>query len=362
MKAKQIEMQRREQQRSSRGQIPRAPNYPTYTPPTTTISQNTDTYAAERNRMSSKPSAPLGKGMQLGKKSKATNMFDQVRGELPPEAEEPSAPLVGAVPTSAPLAPKLAAPSRPSMTGDREPIHCSLNETISARLSRDGERESFDVKGDLQLRISDTSLTQIKLQCLYNADAATYITHPKVDKALFTSAKTIQLKESSRGFPLNQSIQVMRWRYTARQGDTDVELPLLLTAWVNEASDGQYSVTVEYELTGSDALRDVFVTIPYASAEPSVSSFDAVYEISGDSLDWNIGAIEPGNPSGSFEFEAEAQSDAAFFPMAVRFSKTRCFVDVDVSFFSCAVTELVCGFWSDTWLMIFRSRTSRSSI
>lgn len=343
MKAKQIEMQRRDQQRASRGQIPqRAPTYPSYTPPTTSVSDTTDTYAAERARMSSKSSAPLGKGMQLGKKSKATNMFDQVRGELPPEAEEPSAPLIGAVPAQAPLAPKLAAPSRPSMTGDREPIHCSLNEQISARLTRDGERQSFDVKGDLQLRISDASLTQIKLQCLYDPGAAQYNTHPKVDKSLFASAKTIQLKDTSRGFPLNQSIQVMRWRYTARPTDSDVELPLLLTAWVNESAENSYNITVEYELTGSDTLRDVVVTIPYGSAEPSVSSFDAVYEVSGDSIDWNIGAIESGNGSGSFEFEASAESDAVFFPMTVRFSKMRCFVDVDVSFllFSSKIYEI----------------------
>ena len=126
MKAKQIEMQRREQARSSRGQIPRQPTYPSYTPPTPTVSDTIDTYAAERNRSLNKPSAPLGKGMQLGRKSKTTSMFDQVRGDLPPEAEaEASAPLAGAnAPTQAPLAPKLAAPSRPSLTADREPIHC----------------------------------------------------------------------------------------------------------------------------------------------------------------------------------------------------------------------------------------------
>lgn len=332
MKAKQIEMQRREQARSSRGQIPRAPSYPTYTPATPTVTDTVDTYAAERNR--SKVTAPLGKGMQLGRKSKTTSMFDQVRGDLPPEAEaEASAPLVGAAaPAQAPLAPKLAAPSRLSLSGDREPIHCSLHETISARLTRDGEREAFDVKGDLQLRISDASLAQIKLETSIDESiGAQYNTHPKVDKALFNSSKTIQLKDTSRGFPVNQSIQVMRWRWSAKAGDNSVTLPLALTAWVNEAADGQYSITVEYELGNADALRDVVVTIPYAHAEPSVSSFDAVYEVSGDSIDWNIGAIDTENPSGSFEFEAQADSDSVFFPMQVRFSKTKCFVDVDVS-------------------------------
>lgn len=332
MKAKQIEMQRREQARSGRSQIPRQPTYPTYTPTTPTVTETVDTYAAERNRQLNRPAAPLGKGMQLGRKSKTTSMFDQVRGDLPPEAEEPSAPLVGAVPAQAPLAPKLAAPSRPSMSGDRESIHCTMAESISARLTRDGQLESFEVKGDLQLRVTDASLTQIKLQTTTDeTKGAQYSTHPKVDRPLFNSSKTIQLKDTSRGFPVNQAIGVMRWRYTARTGDSTVEIPLTLTAWVNQAGDSTYSITVEYELTGQDALRDVVVTIPYATSEPNVSSFDAVYEVSGDSIDWTIGTIDPENPNGSFEFEAEAESDGSFFPMQVRFSKTRCFVDVDVS-------------------------------
>lgn len=331
MKAKQIEMQRREQARSSRGQVPQQPRYPTYTPPTSAVSETIDTYAQERNRQLNKPTAPLGKGMQLGRKKQTASMFDQVRGDLPSEAEEISAPLAGAVPAQAPLAPKLAAPSRPSMAGDRESIHCTLAESISARLSRDGQLESFEAKGDLQLRISDASMTQIKLETTFDEmKGIQYSTHPKVDKPLFTSSKTVQLKDTSRGFPANQSIGVMRWRYTAKAADSSVEIPLTFTAWVNEASAGSYSVTVEYELTGSDDLRDVVVTIPYAQSEPQIGSFDAVYEVSGDSLDWNIGAIDSSNPNGSFEFEAEAETDSAFFPMQVRFSKTKSFADVEV--------------------------------
>lgn len=254
-------------------------------------------------------------------------MFSQVAGDVPPEEE--SAPLVGAAPTVTATAPKVA-PARTSMAGDREPIHCTLAESISAKLSREGAMESFEVKGDLQLRVTDPSLTQIKLDLsVDDSRGAQYSTHPRVDKPLFNSTKVIQLKDTSKGFPANQSIGVMRWRYTAKSGE--VELPLTLTAWVNQGADDSYSVTVEYELTGDDALRDVIVTIPYATSEPAVSSFDAVYEISGDSLDWNIGAIDPDNPNGSFEFEAQADSDSAFFPMQVRFSKTKPFVDVDVS-------------------------------
>ena len=50
-KAKQLELQRKEMSRSSRGNVPRQPSYPTYTPPPRTTNVTTyDSYEAERNK------------------------------------------------------------------------------------------------------------------------------------------------------------------------------------------------------------------------------------------------------------------------------------------------------------------------
>lgn len=55
LRAKQIEMQRREQSRATRGQMPRTPAYPTYTPPVQAATVDPmDSYAAEKNRSSFK--------------------------------------------------------------------------------------------------------------------------------------------------------------------------------------------------------------------------------------------------------------------------------------------------------------------
>lgn len=263
--------------------------------------------------------------MQLGKKSKTNNMFEQVRGDLGPEAEA-AAPLIPSTPT-------VSMPAAPAAQGatDREGLHITVAETISAKFDREGALESFEVKGDLQLKISEASLTQVKLNlAIGDSRGAQLNSHPRVDKALFKNDKTIQLQDTSKGFPLNNAIGVMRWRLSAKPGEVS-DPPITFTAWVNETSTNTYNITVEYELTGGDALRDVTVTLPYATSEPSVSSFDAVYEVSGDGLDWTIGDIDDGNPTGSFEFEAQAESDAEFFPMEVRFSKTKPYVDIDVS-------------------------------
>jgi coatomer subunit delta len=100
--------------------------------------------------------------------------------------------------------------------------------------------------------------------------------------------------------------------------------------WVNKGSDDTYNITVEYELTGGDHLKDLAVIIPFATSEPAVSSFDATYEVSGDSLEWTIGLVDEGNATGSFEFEAHAEDENEFFPMQIKFGKTKPFIDVDV--------------------------------
>ncbi len=274
--------------------------------------------------------------MQLGKKSKTTDMLDRVREDLGVSSEE-SAPLVSnSKPTvSAPKLPE----ARTSL--DRDAIHVAINETISAKLSREGTLNSFNVKGDIHLRVSDSSLTSLKLGLIANAtNGAQFRTHPNVDKAIFTNSKVIQLKDTSRGFPVNNAVGVLRWSVSAPAETPDV-LPITFTVWVNKGSDDTYTVTVEYELTGGDSLSDVVVTIPFSTSEPVVSSFDAVYEVSGDSISWNIGPVDESSSSGSFEFEAQAEDDSEFFPMKVKFMKSKPFVDVDVRY-DCFGTLRIC--------------------
>lgn len=265
--------------------------------------------------------------MQLGKKSKTTDMFERVRGDMGHEVDD--SPLVAPA-APAPVAAEPTA-SRASTTLDRDAIHVTINEAISAKLAREGAVESLAVSGDLQLRITDPSLTKLKLAL--NAQAshgAQFRTHPNVDRNLFNSSRIIQMANTAKGFPVNNSVGVLRWRASPKTDDTTA-LPISFTVWVNKGSDGSYTMTVEYELTGGDALKDVSVTIPYVSNEPTVSSFDATYDVSGDSLEWTIGNVDEENPNGAFEFEAQADDENEFFPMQVRFSKSTPYVDVDVS-------------------------------
>lgn len=330
-KAKQLEMQRKEAARSAaygRGVAPKMPQYPTYTPPAQpTVTDTYDSYAAEKNKTFNKPLASRGKGMQLGKKSKNTDIYDKVKADMP-EVDEP------VVPT-----PQAAAPALPLARASLDitnPIQVTITESMSAKLGREGNLTSFEVKGDLQLKVSDPALTKINLSLLANEGPlrAQFKTHPNLDKNLFTNQKLIQLRDTSKKFPTNASTAVLRWRVTAPAETADV-LPLNFTVWTNKSTDDTYTVTIEYQLadniTDADSsLSDVTVTIPYSSSEPSVSSYDAIYSVTGDSLEWTIGAIDASNSSGAFEFEAQADDESEFFPMSVRFELAKPFVEVDV--------------------------------
>lgn len=323
-KAKQLEMQRKESGRSGRAAgMTRPPVYPTYTPPVRpAFTETYDSYEAEKNK--AKFSAPKGKGMQLGKKSKTTDMFERVKTELGPVEDTPL------VAVAAPSAPEPAAAPRVSSSLDRDAIHVTVNEAITAKLSREGTLNSFSVSGDLTLRVSDPSLAKIKLNLSATpSHGAQFRTHPNVDRNTFNGSKAIQMANQTRGFPVNNAVGVLRWRAAPRADDASA-LPITFTVWVNKGSEGNCTLTIEYELSGGDTLKDVSVVVPFTSAEPSVSSFDAVYEVSGDSLEWAIGTVSDENPSGAFEFEAQTDDENEFFPMQVRFSKTSPFVDVDV--------------------------------
>lgn len=332
-KAKQLEMQRKEAARSAaygRGITPKVPQYPTYTPPARpSVPDTYDSYEAEKNKTYNKPLASRGKGMQLGKKSKTTDIYDKVKADLGTTEAEESAPLV---PTPVAVSQPVAATRTSFEASGSSPVQITIAEQISAKLTREGSLKSFEVKGDLNLRITDPSLTKLTLGLKADEGPlkAQFKTHPNIDKNAFSSDKRIKLKDTTKRFPSNNSIAVLRWRATAPADAPDV-LPLTFTVWVNKNEDS-YTVTIEYELTSPAhaPLRDVRVTIPYTTAEPAVSSFDAMYEVTGDSVEWTIGPIDAENASGSFEFEASADDDAEFFPMTVRLELARPYVDVDV--------------------------------
>jgi coatomer subunit delta len=159
--------------------------------------------------------AMKGKGMQLGGKTNA-RLKNALSNEIS-LAEESASHI-----SSAPVASAPVAENQPPEAS--EGIQISLIETMSAKVNRDGNVESLEVQGQLNLQISDSTISRVQIKVdSDDTDGTQFKSHPNVDRNLFKDHHKIGLRDSSRSFPLNQQMSVLRWRL---QGKADRSLPI----------------------------------------------------------------------------------------------------------------------------------------
>lgn len=115
----------------------------------------------------------------------------------------------------------------------RASVHVTIRERLSLSLLRDnGGLASFDLRGDLDLRILDPALSHLRLHLAPAPSRITSIVsspatakdlqfqqHPNVGKfgpGAAGEERVIALKNPERGFPVNQGVGVLRWRLTTK--------------------------------------------------------------------------------------------------------------------------------------------------
>lgn len=78
----------------------------------------------------------------------------------------------------------------------------------------------MDLKGDMNLQVSDPGLARIKIALLPPTNdfghELQFKQHPNVGKFVANKERVIALKDPSRQFPVNQSLAVLKWRYTGK--------------------------------------------------------------------------------------------------------------------------------------------------
>lgn len=96
-------------------------------------------------------------------------------------------------------------------------IHITIKEQLSLTLQRDGGLDAFELKGDLDLRVSDADKAKLRVT-LASEDYSNlqFKQHPNVAKFAASGDKVIQLKDASRSFPVGQGLGVLRWRMTGK--------------------------------------------------------------------------------------------------------------------------------------------------
>ena len=146
--------------------------------------------------------------MSLGKKAN-TRLYDALSSEI--ASTEELAQPIAPTPAVAPAA------TSASVTEAAEGISISFTENTTAKCNRDGDVDSMDVQGQLNLHISDSSVSRIQIDLQTNdADGTQFKTHPNVDRNLFKNQHKIGLRDASRPFPLNQQMSILRWRLQAK--------------------------------------------------------------------------------------------------------------------------------------------------
>lgn len=278
-----------------------------------------------------------GKGMQLSKKSRGADLLEAEVAEDKPLIPSPgfqSRQGSAAMPAAAIAGASSTDPADLLLPVHQESVHVVVKERVTMSATRDGSLSSLEIKGDLELRITDASLAKVKLQLADTPSSShiagafselQYKTHPHVDKSAWASSRAIALKEPSRPFPVNQNLGVLRWRLATKDESL---VPLSIQCWPSVSGDGTGEVNVEYELEAKDiVLQNVIITIPLPeSLESSGVSTEAaqgsaIVSKETATLSWIIERVDSSNASGSLEFSVPSGAESAdvFFPVKVAF-------------------------------------------
>jgi len=213
----------------------------------------------------------------------------------------------------------------------QHPLMLVIAEKVSASLTRDGMVDSFEIKGSLTLTALNDTVANCSVQ-LKIGESGDFVfnTHPKVNKSLYDKSQLLQLKDTTKGFPSERPVGILRWSYASTN---DELVPLTINCWPEEESRGQMNVSIEYTLEKKIDLHDVRIHIPLgASDNLSIVSVDGSYKHhqQNNELIWELQLIDKSNPSGSLEFTISQKNSDAFFPITVQFSSQQLFCNVDI--------------------------------
>eukprot|EP00164_Ancoracysta_twista_P001848 GFYU01002429.1.p1 GENE.GFYU01002429.1~~GFYU01002429.1.p1 ORF type:complete len:528 (+),score=114.23 GFYU01002429.1:155-1738(+) len=262
----------------------------------------------------------LGKGMKLGGGggiAKASDLMSQLKVE--DGLEEVSARPVGA-----------AAAIAQAQTGPTESVHLAVEEKVSVRLNTDSMLEHMEVKGTLQLKVSDPDCAHLRVLVQSGPGNHQFQTHPNINKQAFAEESVLCLRDPSRPFPVGNQLGILRWRL---QSNDENDTPLVVTCWPSEAGSSTI-VNMEYDLRTQNTLTNVIIKIPIACGEsPSVSQVDGRfrYDSRENCLEWSLDQIDQSNANGSLEFNVSASDASTFFPTIIEFVSSGPFCPIVVA-------------------------------
>jgi DNA-binding transcriptional MerR regulator len=274
----------------------------------------------ELRRESPKPEQKVvgGKGMQLSKGKGNKTDYSKVLQEEN-ILDTSNVPSKGAI--SAPINDNIPNNSK---------VHTSISEKITLVAENDGGLKTMQVKGELSLNIFDPNLTKVKVHISQGTnDGFQFMTHPNMNKTLFTSDNILALKDSSKSFPTVTPTGILKWRF---QTNDEKFVPLSINVWPS-TSGKETTVPIQFEKHCEFDLHDITITIPVpGSSGPIINEIigSSEYDAKKGLLHWKIPLIDKSSPSGNMEFMVPAASATSFFPVHVNFKSEVTFCAIEV--------------------------------
>ncbi|EMR11014.1 hypothetical protein PNEG_00614 [Pneumocystis murina B123] len=256
-----------------------------------------------------------GKGMQLNKKSKQIDYYETAK-----HSKNLKEHLFSNV------------SMKQSSTKDDtfEDIQIKISEDIHIAKTKDNDIESIEIKGDLHLRILQSNVAFFRVfLCDNDEEKIQYKTHPNIDKSQFLLNKVIAHRNSTKPFPVNNSLSVLKWRIIKK--NEDIIFPLSVNLWTYE-NNKHIEMNIKYELTSNEyEFQNVLISIPMQSYSSILETTNGIIiNHEKNSLEWFISEINSFNQSDSKKINLESNNAESFFPVSINFNMKTLLFNIDV--------------------------------
>ena len=162
------------------------------------------------------------------------------------------------------------------MSKPNEAVNVEIQEDMTVKLSRDGLIEEVSLKGSLSVRVNNPEAACCRVfMDQFNAKQFQTQLHPTMARS-FLEDSVVMMKDSKRGFPVDSSMSLVRWRMA--NGGEDY-LPLNVTCWPEQMDDG-FDVNVEYTLNSNvlASISNARICIPLPKgSSPEVMAVEGNY-------------------------------------------------------------------------------------
>jgi len=154
-------------------------------------------------------------------------------------------------------------------------------EKVTCQITRDGEIQSFEVRGDLSITIGEEDApSSPHLNLMVDEDlledmGLSFQANPKINKSVWDNEKNIVLKNTKKGYLPNKPLKAVRWRSNQ---PSVMEKFLNITCWTEE--DGEESdcilLTLDYTLDDDSTISSIQTLLisfptPHAASHQVIS-------------------------------------------------------------------------------------------